>query len=51
MVGNLVTPFLSNLFSAPFYALGLAALYNELTGRGVNPESLPPGPDPPDPNP
>jgi hypothetical protein len=46
VVGSLVTPFLSNLFSAPFFALGLAALYNELTGRGVNPEpvsAMPPG--------
>ncbi|HRV59024.1 MAG TPA: hypothetical protein P5138_00190 [Solirubrobacterales bacterium] len=43
VIGNFITPFLSNMFSAPFYALGLAALYNELTGRGINPEPAPPG--------
>jgi hypothetical protein len=43
LVGDVVSIFLTNMFSAPFYALGSAALYNELIGRGVNPEpELPP---------
>lgn len=41
IVYDVVFPFLSNLVTAPVYALGLAALYNELTGRGVNPDPEP----------
>lgn len=40
VAGSFIAAFLSNLFSAPFYAMGLAALYNELTGKGVNPEPV-----------
>lgn len=41
--GAMVTAFLSNLLSAPIVAIGPAALFNELTGRGVNPQpAMPP---------
>ena len=49
VIGILITPFLTNCLSAPFYVLGVASLYNELRGRGVNPE--PEVASPPDPGP
>lgn len=49
VLGSLVTPFLTNCLSAPFFVLGVASLYNELSGRGVNPE--PEAARPPDPGP
>jgi hypothetical protein len=38
LAGDVVSIFLTNMFSAPFYALGSASLYNQLAGRGVNQE-------------
>lgn len=43
---KLIFPLLSNLVTAPLYAVGLAALYNELNGRGVNPKPLVDQPEP-----
>lgn len=40
---KVVFPFLSNLVTAPVYALGLAALYNELSDRRTEPEPAPNG--------